>query len=68
MTIAETRKEIIAAFGKWYQGSGIGNAEDVFAFLKYLRDEQPHLLEFKQQGEEYQTIKSWLIRANRIAD
>jgi hypothetical protein len=40
----------------------------VLAFLKYLRDEQPHLLEYKWQGDEYQTIKAWLIRANRITD
>jgi hypothetical protein len=54
MPIADARKALIAEFAQWYSGGGgVGKAEDVFAFLKYLQEEKSYLLELKHDSDQY---------------
>ena len=66
------RREILAEFKKWWANQNLpresASVNDGFAFYGYLLRERPELLDFRDAGDKWQTVRVWLRRARLVTD
>jgi len=65
ITQAEARKLILAEWRKWPKLSSPPGSNDMFAFHRWLKNEQPELLSFRCKEDRWRRVHKWLLDAMR---
>jgi hypothetical protein len=65
----DAKPMIIHEWDKWApkQTDPLYLKEGMF-FFGYLQKEKPELLNFRDQGDKWQTVHGWLLEARRLTD
>jgi len=59
----EAKREIQRAWAM--RGDDSGGSEDMFAFFGWLQRHRPFFLTFRDSGDPWQTVHSWLLQFER---
>ena len=65
----DAREAIVAEWDRW----AARNPDDAevmngMLFFVYLQEERPSLLDFRSNGDKWQAVHRWLVRARRLKD
>ncbi len=62
---ADAKRDVIEEWRGWGEKSIPPTDSDKFSFYTWLRENKPHLLEFRYGGDKWQIVHSWLNEAER---
>lgn len=70
LTQADAKSRILSAWRTWVTENDIHNptGREAMAFYSYLRNQHDHLLNFRDRGDKWQTVHSWLLSARLVSD
>lgn len=63
ITQAEARRLILAEWRKWPKLSNPAGSNEMFAFYRRLKNEQPELLSFRCREDKWRRVREWLLDA-----
>ena len=69
MTQDEARPLILAAWRAWLKNQeleGEPTGTDAFIFFGQLQQSMPHLLSFRNSGDKWQCVHSWLLSTGAV--
>ena len=66
----DARHQVLAQWQAWLIATGTKNPNgiDGLMFFTHLQSQQPSVLEFRDRGDNWQTVHAWLLRANLVSD
>jgi hypothetical protein len=65
----DAQAAIIAEWDRWAaRNPNDAKVMSGMLFFVYLQEERPMLLDFRSNGDKWQDVHSWLLRAGRVKD